>query len=183
MSFNRLFVNVLWPTNCLSFEDVVLSSSGNRRFEKLYSTALEGGTVPPVDLRYLQRPRSSTKGHEARADVIEFLSNLYISTAETLPDVKDDPLTSAEELKVRVPNNGDPLGDLYAEKMAEMVAAAKTVNKRKKKKGIEINQLRANMEQRFLPPGTMRDFWEQYRLHSQNQKPASFPTFWRVPWQ
>ena len=139
--------------------------------------------MPPVDLRYLQKPRSSDKGHEVRADVIDFLSNLYTSTAETLPDVKDDPLTSEEELKVQLPNAGESEGDPYAEKMAEVVAAAKTVNKRKKKKGIEVNPLRANMEQKWLPPGSMRDHWEQYQLLSHLGKPASFPTFWRVPWQ
>lgn len=141
-------------------------------------------------MRYLSKPRVSERSHETRADVVSFLSNLYISTAETLPDVRDDPLSTAEELKLQAPG-AETDEDPYAKTLVDMVAGQETSQqenlsgkpekKRSKKRGVEINPLRANMEKKCLPPGCMRDHWEQYRLLSHLENPASFPTFWRVP--
>ena len=122
------------------------------------------------------------KNHEIRADVVSYLSNLYHSVAETLPDVRDDPLSPAEELALNTP--GEDL-DPYAQTMADVASGKQELpreqsKKRSKKKGVEINVDRSEMERKFLPPGCMRDHWEQYRLVSHLDKPASFPTFWRV---
>ena len=55
---------------------------------------------------------------------------------------------------------------------------------RKHRGQIPINMSRtaAVKEERWLPPSTMKEFWEQYKLQSSLPKPASFPTFWRAPW-
>lgn len=36
------------------------------------------------------------------------------------------------------------------------------------------------LQVRFLPPSSMKQFWEQYKLISNLPKPAGFPTFWKV---
>ena len=147
---------------------------------------MEGRTVPPSDLRYLAKPRMMAQHHEVRADVVSFLANLYNSCAETLPDVKDDPLSAEEEVSLQQATT-DPEVDPYAKAMEDVISGKKVLpgppgKKRKKKKGVEINPARADMEKKWLPPGCMRDHWEQYRLQSELPKPASFPTFWRVCW-
>lgn len=141
-------------------------------------------TSPPVDLRYLCKPRALEKNHEIRADVVSFLNNLYTSVAETLPDVRDDPLSPEEDLSLQKPGEE---ADPYAQKLADVVAGNKDLGraetkKRTKRKGVEINPQRINMEKKWLPPGNMRDHWEQYWLVSTLSKPASFPTFWRDSW-
>ena len=157
---------------------------GNRRFRKLFETAGADGTSPPADLRYLLKPRATDRNHEVRADAVSFLANVYTSIAETLPDVRDDPLSTEEELSLQKPCS-DTQSDPYAQKMEKVLAGEDELpsqkgGKRKRKKGIEINPLRADMEQKFLPPGCMKDYWEQYCLQSTLTKPASFPTFWRA---
>ena len=143
---------------------------------------MQEATSPPVDLRYLCKPRVTERSHEVRADVVSFLSNVYTSCAETLPDVRDDPLSAEEELVLQRPGDSETQ-DPYAEKLANMASEKKELPSvqscRKRKKGVEINQLRT-LEKRFLPPGCMKDYWEQYVLMSPLAKPASFPTFWRV---
>ena len=53
---------------------------------------------------------------------------------------------------------------------------------RKTKRQVQLNLDRtvATREEKFLPPGTMKEFWEQYRAQSTLQKPASFTCFWRA---
>ena len=160
--------------------------SGSRRFEKLFASAKAGHTSPPVDLRYLKKPVQTIKDHDVRSDVFSFLHNLWTSCAETLPDVRDDPLTPSEESEITLCLAGQDI-DPYAETIQDVISGSKDVlpskekRKRTHKKGVGVNPLRANMEKRFLPPGNMKDHWEQYRIVSPLERPASFPTFWRAP--
>ncbi|CAK9060112.1 FO synthase subunit 1, partial [Durusdinium trenchii] len=54
----------------------------------------KGEAVPPLDLRYL-RKGVPTKGNDGgdgtRGRVVTFLSTIYESVAETLPDARDEP--------------------------------------------------------------------------------------------
>ena len=153
--------------------------------------ASEGKTVPPLDLRYLARNNEHTaQKDQTRGDVASFLHQLFHSCAETLPDVRDDPLSLQEEVDLAdlEAKNGEPDLDPYAQKLAAVASGRevlpareeKVVKKRKLRKGVRVNPLRSAEETRYLPPGCMRDHWEQYRLVSSLEKPASFPTFWRV---
>ena len=46
-------------------------------------------------------------------------------------------------------------------------------------RSVKINPERLGLEERFLPPGTMRDLWEQM-VASENDNKASFAQFWRI---
>ena len=46
---------------------------------------------------------------------------------------------------------------------------------------IHFSLIADGMEERYLPAGTMKEYWIQYRHQSQSEQQASFPTFWRVP--
>lgn len=197
MKFNLLArlwlcVDELWVfIFCLAIEHPfihIFNARGNRRFRKLYDAAWQGETTPPSDLRYLSKPRATDRNHEVRADVVGFLADLYNSCAETLPDVRDDPLTAEEELSLSEPTKAEPESDPYAKTMADVISGRQDLlgvkgRKRKKRRGVEINPARSNMEPKWLPPGCMRDHWEQYRLVSHLPQPASFPTFWRATWR
>lgn len=57
----------------------------------------------------------------------------------------------------------------------------------KEKKHLKLNPKRRPetgglYEEKWLPPGQMKDIWEQYRHANQGAGYASFTTFWRVPW-
>ena len=164
--------------------------SGSRRFGKLTEAAREGKTVAPLDLRYLTRQSGHVaQKDETRADVASFLHQLYHSCAETLPDVRDDPLSPQEEIDLAESDakHDEPDLDPYAQKLAAVASGAEVLpakdsgkKRRKLRKGVRVNPLRSDEEVRYLPPGCMKDHWDQYRLVSVLEKPASFPTFWRV---
>eukprot|EP00435_Cladocopium_sp_Y103_P019339 s3014_g4.t1 len=103
----------------------------NRRFDKLFEAAQENKTSAPVDLRYLSKPRMMNQNHDIRADVVSFLANLYTSVAETLPDVRDDPLSREEELKLQKPEEEmDP----YASALADVVSGKQDLPREPTKK-------------------------------------------------
>ena len=133
-----------------------------------------------MDMRYLKKPRvHHHAADQTRGDVVSYLAALYNSCAETLPDVRDDPLTAEEEVTLQ-PAAADP----YASGLGNAAGGqlpARRKKERKHWKGVKIHSERSAEEQRYLPPGTMKDHWEQYRLTSTLDCPASFPTFWRAP--
>lgn len=174
--------------------------SGSQRTANLYAAVQKDADGPPVDLRFLKRPKT---GHDAqkaavRSDVISFLSNLYESLAETLPDCKDE--TFDDILPENVAR--EKLTDAYSielnrqadasDKSVTVPFSIKEPKKRKRRsvlRGVKLNMDRVGgdapgqKEVRWLPPGSMKDTWEQYRMMSSLPKPASFPCFWRVSWQ
>ena len=115
---------------------------------------------------------------------MSYLAALYNSCAETLPDVRDDPLSMDEEINVQLLET-DPYAaaGMAAHEHGPEQLPARQKRERKHWKGVELHSERLKEEQRFLPPGTMKDHWEQYRLVSSLSSPASFPTFWRAPVQ
>lgn len=134
-------------------------------------------------MRYLSKPKANLTYDATRPDVVSYLQQLYTSCAETLPDVRDDPLSPQEQVEFLQLDGAQ--GDPYAEKLFDVSKGvgelpAKRKKERKQIRGLKINQERLKEETRFLPPGTMKDHWEQYRQVSPLPSPASFPTFWRA---
>ena len=163
--------------------------SGTKRFGKLWQAARDQEPAPPVDLRFLKRPCGkigSDEQSQVRGDVCSFLEYIYESVAETLPDFRDE-LGSTTDVTVNVE---DPYSvELQSESRKRPLEDLENVDLRpkskpRKRKGqIEINQSRTSAvrEERWLPPSSMKEYWEQYRIQSALPKAASFPTFWRAP--
>ena len=156
------------------------------------SAVLEGLDVPPGDLRYLTRPQSESDS-AVRASVASFLSEIYHSVAETLPDFRDDTYDESIELEVAAEEDADPYAELL-EKPEILLKQKKKETKqkpRKNKGSVKLNQGRAiqidgtdeqGRDARWLPPGQLKDYCEQYRQRYREStfKCASFTLFWRV---
>ncbi len=137
---------------------------------------LGGARAPPVDRRYLERGRFSGKCSGALPGLISFLEQIYGSVAENLPDVRDgtyddvlDPYAEAAEssgLRPDEPAKGKP-------------CKTHTKKHRRQVPVCEMRTVQAGCETRWLPPGTMKDYWVQYKQQVQGPV-ASFPSFWRV---
>lgn len=131
--------------------------------------------------------------------MVSFLNEIYHSVAETLPDFRDegfDEEAADVETTVEVVGGSDPYAECLNNKVQSAVAKPKAKAKgkglrkiRKMSKSVSINLVRktggsAGMEERWLPPGRMKDMWELYvrRMAPSVVKPASFTTFWRESW-
>ena len=160
-------------------------ASGTKRFQKLWRAARDLLPAPPADLRYLRRPHGRVgvdAGASARSDIITFLNEIYNSVAETLPDFRDELGATGGTVKINVE---DPYSKALHDESVDPDLLPKPKTKPRKKKGqVQINLERTSktMEERWLPPGSMKEYFEQYRLQSGLEKPGSFVTFWRVPW-
>lgn len=152
--------------------------------------------APPVDLRYIQRGRSSQNPDQVavRSDVVSFLKSIYESVAECLPDSRDNEFNNVDPLTI--PSSGllDPYCaqlNLEAEQeqkermfkgLEQQMDKAK--KPRKKKKGVEMNLERTagetGVEEKWLPPGKMKEYYTQYTVVSGLPKAASFPCFWKI---
>lgn len=153
---------------------------GNRRFNKLKDAVENASPKPPVDQRYLERGRfCQDKNPEKISEVLSFLERIYTSVAENLPDVRDDTADTED------PN--DPYGlqlGVHAH-TAEDPPEKHTKNK-KHRRGVPICPGRTvadGCEERWLPNGTMKEYWTQYCHQSGETAKVSFPTFWRVTCQ
>ena len=173
---------------------------GSRRFNKLRAAVGDGLVAPPVDLRYLTRPGSESDS-EVRSSVASFLSEIYRSVAETLPDFRDDTADDDVPAMIEVDREEehDPYGEFLESPDAVTVMKVNAVTgepKRKKPRkmrgSIKLNPSRAaqvdsvegeaGCEPRWLPPGQIKDYWEQYRQRHKATtfKCASFTLFYRV---
>lgn len=148
---------------------------------------LAGENAPPVDLRYLRKPHNDTQNQSQRSSVISFLASVYESVAETLPDFRDE-VDSGIEIEGFDEGGLDPYATLLGEGHVDSSSSSKPQDKskvRRMSKSVKVNLERkpsqGGPEVRFLPPGQMKDMWEQYRqtVRSSCCKPASFATFWR----
>ena len=173
------------------------SELGRQRFAKLYNAASSGAPGPPADLRYLKQTMSVKPQHaELRGEVIGFLHQIYTSIAETLPDVRDGALEEEEvETGCSIQLiHADPYAAAVSDQKRQVLPEVdKTKDKksakgkakpRKMQRSIPIRPERTvhhGLEERYLPPGTMKEYWIQYTRQSKAPKPASFPMFWRVP--
>ncbi|CAK9070419.1 unnamed protein product, partial [Durusdinium trenchii] len=173
----------------------VLRGLGSKRFNRLKAHAQNGLPSPPVDTRYLKRPKSR-EVNESRASIVSFLTEVYHSIAETLPDFRDQPCD------IDAPNiisvvAGDEHLDPYAEHLEKDHAATfgepsanvepnvtSPKKKRKMHKSVAINPARQSgcetHEEKWLPPGQMKDYWRLYKKKCGDGPVAHFATFWRV---
>ena len=173
--------------------------SGSKRCTNLFNAARKGAASAPVDLRFLKKPRAHTMMdfQSVRADCVSYLSSIYESVAEVIPDVRDSDAPADDEGA----NAGQVILDACDIELhknmddapADLPPRAHPPPKKKKvhtkRRGVEMNPDRLSSleeceshEVRFLPPGSMKQFWEQYKLVSNLEKPAAFPTFWKVIW-
>ena len=132
-----------------------------------------GSSTPPADLRYLSRPASRLTGDYSCGRIVSFLQTIYESVAENLPDVRDDPSIEAASFRAE-----DKECDPHI--TVKLNRGTKT---RKFKKGLKVHVERkpetSGLEPRWLPPGCMQDYYEQYKCMEGHQA-ASFSTFWRT---
>ncbi|CAE7708093.1 cofG [Symbiodinium sp. CCMP2592] len=153
---------------------------GKSRFHRLSRAAKEGKHAPPADLRFLCRPFREKDDRGVRSEIVSFLESMYQSVAETLPDVRDDPMEECDDqVKVMVSANNET-EDNYAAALNDVKPfKARTTKPRKFKNSIQI--VRAETDIRYLPPGNMKDYWLQLNAsRADTAKPISFAQFWRV---
>ena len=123
---------------------------------------------------------------EQVSSVVSFLFETYHSVAETLPDYRDETWDVETSLVDGYLEDRDAYSDLLAQK-SELPAEGKPgkgSKTRKKKRSLNLNLERkpqnCQYEDKWLPPGLMKDYWELYRKRQRGFKCASFTTFWRV---
>lgn len=145
--------------------------------------AVEVGRIgPPPDVRYLRGgdKKLDVHGDTVRARIITFLEKVYNSQAETLPDFRDDTLDDSDSVQqICLPIQSEPkleFHDPYADENIMKSDTPKQKKLRKRCRTIEINQERLkNQEERWLPPGTIKDIWEQMKIsEGPDLKPVSF---------
>ena len=152
----------------------------------MVESARRGEQKPPADMRFLLRgvpTRGSKQYGNSRARVVTFLRGVYESIAETLPDVRDDPRddSNVEFGAIRLDVAEE---DPYSE-AAALQAVPAAPRARKTKSSCVINQDHKD-EERFLPPGHMRDYWLQLvAAESSSERAESLPavpfgTFWKI---
>lgn len=119
------------------------------------------------------------KNKTCRADVISFLTTIYESVAEVMPDSRDTAFDDVDKLadSYSIQLNLEASAAI-SEETVETPAGSKMP--RKKKRQVVINPNRPEREVRKLPPGYMKEYYEQYRLVTSSDECASFPSFWRV---
>ena len=123
----------------------------------------------------------------SKSAIISFLQGVYESIAETLPDWRDDmepgdlaviavggdvedPYSQFDDIKKKLANKNEHLGHLPGP-----AARPRTHNK-----SVKLDADRANLEERFLPPGTMVEYFDQFKLACPEHANISFSTFWRT---
>ena len=174
----------------LMFDSIKCGSRGSRRFNKIKGAVACDEPAPPVDLRYLTKPKAATNS-EMRGSVASFLTQIYHSVAETLPDFRDEAwdvdttMFAIEEDKEET----DPYADQIVkgfkdQKVGPSSSKASKKKTRKMKRSVKMNLARRPetgglCEERWLPPGQIKDYWEQYKHTHSGSKCASFTTFWR----
>ena len=148
--------------------------------------------APPADLRYIKSGRSNANPVQAeiRADVISFLNSIYESVAECLPDCRDTEFDDIDPASIPTSGHLEPYcielnKEASTKEKDEYIAVTEKKKQakqkpRKKRKGVALN-LDRTKEEKWLPPGRMKEYYTQYCVVSPLSKPASFPCFWTVP--
>lgn len=138
-------------------------------------------------MRYINKTlnREST----ATSACISFLEGVYHSTAETLPDIRDDSIITSLVDSTELLEHDDAYRASLTLKdeptnTTERVINRKFVKKkgpRKFKSGLLVKRDRAeNQEIRYLPPGRMKDYYDMMLAgYPEGEAPASFATFYR----
>ena len=145
-------------------------------------------------MRYLSKgvpSKAEKKTDTSRQRVISYLQGIYESVAETLPDVRDDTCDTDPVVTVEVPELMDPYVKAMKETPNFDEAAQGSGSKKKNDKKAKVRTRKFSIElhperkcaheDRYLPPGHIRDFWEQMKCSevlAGDEKPVAFSTFW-----
>ena len=158
------------------------NGQGSGRLERIKSAIDRGDQAAPVDLRYLERAKHVRSESKLFHGIFSFLEQIYNSVAESLPDVRDRTYDSeVDPYAVFAEDQQHDVAD--CSKKVKMRPKEPKTKMRKNKGGVAVNPARtvqAGFEVRWLPPGSIKDYWIQYNQQVASS-PASFPTFWRVP--
>ena len=132
-------------------------------------------------MRYLRAPKADMTGESSKGRVVTFLEQIYTSQAETLPDFRDtlgdSDLSHGYELDVTVKHQ---FHDAYGENVGKSGENKKT-KCRQTFRSIRINPEKLkNQEVRHLPPGSMKDIYEQFCISEPEGAKVGFATFWRT---
>lgn len=73
----------------------------------------------------------------------------------------------------------DKIEERLDKNKANLTEGIPRVKPRKQKKSVAIDSDRADLEVRYLPPGNMIDYFDQFKLACPEEK-ISFSTFWRT---
>ena len=173
--------------------------AGHGRCRNLLQAAREGAVSPPVDMRFLSRPYCNQQiEKDVRGDIVSYLSSLYESVAEVMPDsnVRDSTLEDDSAVEIDVEqgveqSQSDPYTVEFNKQASKKPVTSKAKGKpkvRKMRRGVKMNPDRvpgetqvSGKEVRKLPPGAIKEYWEQYKLNSALSSPAGFPYFWKAP--
>ena len=163
-----------WPFSLASWS----CSSGGHRFARIWKAVQRGDSAAPADLRFLRKPKTRTCGDGPNPRITSFLQSLYDSTAETLPDVKDDGVETTFSQGVE---GLDSYAVVNLDGSSGSTENGKKRKIRKFKLGLPVHVERqpeqSGQEVRYLPPGVMRDYWSQMQSIDSS---VSFTTFWRT---
>ena len=110
-----------------------------------------------------------------------FLHTVWESVAETLPDARDDGVELAihQHDEVLDPYMAVEVASRSTEREAGPVEKVRKVRQEKRGFHPERRPEISGMEHRYLPPGTMKEYWEQFRAHD-GLGQVSFSLFWRT---
>ena len=139
-------------------------------------------------MHYIER--TLNKESTATSACVSFLEGIYQSTAETLPDIKDQSIITSLVDSTELLETDDAyrasltLKDGPPNITTKQVINTKFVKKkgpRKYKSGLFVRRDRAeHQEIRYLPPGRMKDYYDMMLAgYPEGEKPASFATFYR----
>lgn len=118
----------------------LLLGMGKGRMQRLRKAVLRGDDIAPMDLRCVPKQHSTLPKNSARSVVIEFLESLWHCQAEPLPEAMHD--TRDFKLKSKVRRRGKRPRHFHRRETF--------------KTGYSPNM-------KFLPPGTIGDYLEQFR--------------------
>lgn len=110
------------------------------RFSRLRTAALDGEQVCPLDGRSVPKEKSVLPHNSCRAEVVEFLEQLYHTVAEPLPEAGNEMLRL--NLGVKSKRRGKRPRSIFKKETFEKGFAPGT---------------------KFLPPGTLGEYLEQCR--------------------
>ena len=172
--FGFYTTSFFWPFSLASWS----CSSGGHRFARIWKAVQRGDSAAPADLRFLRKPKTRTCGDGPNPRITSFLQSLYDSTAETLPDVKDDGVETTFSQGVE---GLDSYAVVNLDGSSGSTENGKKRKIRKFKLGLPVHVERqpeqSGQEVRYLPPGVMRDYWSQMQSIDSS---VSFTTFWRT---
>ena len=156
---------------------LMVNRRGSSRVSRIWTAVQSNAPGPPMDARFMLKPKSRVSGDGATASIVSYLQSLYDSVAETLPDIRDDP-----GVETSLDTGALKDVDSYSAELTENKGAVVKMKTRKRKMSLKLHPERhpdvSGAEVRYLPPGVMRDYWET--MQSSGHGNASFKTFWEV---